>query len=141
MQSSGITMSGGKKMLRSEFACKVFSYPTDPDERPHVRMVRVKVVVNDNNGAFHNAGVEVEDRCCPSLVKVMGEFAGWCSPFTDYNYVLETRKVFPGDHNPKIYGEFISEFKHLRPAEYDWVVESLEWFCERGSFKSTSGGI
>lgn len=128
-------------MLKKEYACKIFTYPTGTFGILHIRMVRVQVVVNDINGTFHNAGVQVEDRCCPSLVEIMGKSAVWCSPFTDYNYVLENRKVFPGDHDPKIYGKFISEFKHLRPAEYDWVVETLERFCETGSFKSTSGGI
>lgn len=141
MLNSVSTMKGGKTMLRSDFACKEFSYPTEPDERPHVRTVRVQVVVNYNDETFHNAGVRVEDRYCPSLVEILGKFAIWNSVFTDYNYVLENRKVFPGDHDPKLYGKFISEFKHLRPAEYDWVVETLERFCETGVFESTSGGI
>jgi hypothetical protein len=141
MPNSVSTMKGGRKMLKKEYACKVFTYPTEPDERLHIRMVRVQVVVNDINGTFHNAGVQVEDRYCPSLVEILGKFAIWNSVFTDYNYVLENRKVFPGDHDPKLYGKFISEFKHLRPAEYDWVVETLERFCETGVSESTSGGI
>ena len=141
MPNSVSTMKGGRKMLKKEYACKVFTYPTGTFGILHIRLVRVQVVVNDNNGTFHNAGVQVEDRCCPSLVEIMGKSAVWNSPFTDYNYVLENLKVFPGDHDPKIYGKFISEFKHLRPAEYDWVVETLERFCETGVSESTSGGI
>lgn len=141
MPNSVSTMKGGRKMLKKEYACKVFTYPTGTFGILHIRLVRVQVVVNDNNGTFHNAGVQVEDRRCPSLVEIMGKSAVWCSPFTDYNYVLENSKVFPGDHDPKIYGKFISEFKHLRPAEYDWVVETLERFCETGVSESTSGGI